>query len=209
MDKVFEQATVGIAGALQVLAFESGITSIYEADLRAATRRAVQTHLAQKVVVEAPVKLARWKVGAADIAVRKAKGAGYGAIAELKLWKDIAKIDETIWDAWKLASAYKEFVAGFTHLIAVGPSSAWQSGRPLLELWEPGTWSTKTLWQAHSALMRGWMTTGGPHALPAGLKTSLIGRVPIHVTRGEDWEIRCSRVTTTPGPAFAVPAQPA
>lgn len=104
MDKVFEQATVGIAGALQVLAFESGITSIYEADLRAATRRAVQTHLAQKVVVEAPVKLARWKVGAADIAVRKAKGAGYGAIAELKLWKDIAKIDETIWDAWKLAS---------------------------------------------------------------------------------------------------------
>jgi len=106
MNDGFERALFGVAGELQVLAFESGIEQLYEADLRAATRRALHIELGRTVVPEASLKLGSWKgTGDVDIAVHNARGEGYEAIAELKLWRSKKKVDEALWDVWKLGSA--------------------------------------------------------------------------------------------------------
>jgi hypothetical protein len=137
----------GIAGELQVLAFESGIDHLYEADLRAAARRSLHIQLGRKVIPEAPLKIASWKgTGGVDIAVSTARDKGYEAIAELKLWKNRGKIDEALWDAWKLASAYRENLAWFADLIAAGPRGYWGSGRATLRFFEDGIYKASASW---------------------------------------------------------------
>jgi hypothetical protein len=210
MDDTYRSALYGIAGELQVLAFEGGIEHIFEADLRSATRRALQLCRAGLVVPEAKVHLKDWKkVGRADIAVKK--GTRYKSLAELKVWRVVDKIDEAIWDAWKLASAYKESLAPYVYLIAFGPTEHWQSGHKLLGLWTDRTWNTRELWEEWSSVMVQWMADDkGPSVLPAGMKTTLIGSIPVQHSAGDPWLLGCTRITTTPGPAFSVPglAQP-
>jgi hypothetical protein len=206
MDERFHRALFAIAGEMQVLAFEVGIDRIYEADLRSATRRALQLRSATPVVPEAPLKLKEWNVGAADIAVLK-KGTGFEALAELKVWRKPDKINEALWDAWKLASAYTENLAPCVYLIALGPSACWRSGNPLIGFWDNCTWNSRELWQKFSSVMAPWVSEKkGPSKLPAGMKTTPIGSaVPVQLFENEPWLLRCSRITTTTGRAFTVP----
>jgi len=208
MDELFRRALYGIAGELQVIAFEGDINGIYEADLRSATRRALQMLRTSPVVPEKSVPLKDWKkVGATDIAVQKGKGAGYEALAELKVWRSLDKIDEALWDAWKLASAYKEGLAPHVYLIAFGPSAYWESDKKLIGLWTDRTWNTRELWEEFSSLMAQWMAgKKGPLVLPAGMKTTLIGSVTVQHSKAEPWLLCCTRIQTTPGRAFVVPA---
>jgi hypothetical protein len=207
VDAGFKRALVGIAGELQVLAFEGGVDQLYEADLRAASRRSLHLQLGRKVVPEAPLKLTSWRgTGGVDIAVHNAKGSGYEAIAELKLWRGKGKIDEALWDAWKLGSAYKEGLAWNAYLIAAGPASYWSSGAPALSFFDDGTHNGRESWTRFESSWQAWIKkTSGPNELPAGIRTKPIESVPIHLGNGEDWEIRCVRVSTTPGAPFLVP----
>jgi len=205
MDEFFRRAMFGIAGELQVLAFEGGINHIYEADLRSATRRALQIGRPTPVVPESPLRLNDWRnVGAADIAVRK-KGEGREALAELKVWRSVDKINEALWDAWKLASAYKDSIALNVYLIAFARKEHWESGNKLIGLWDDRTWNSRELWEEFSFVMA---SAKRPLSLPAGMRTTRIASVPVQHAEGEPWELRCSRVRTTSGPAFVVPALP-
>ena len=120
MDLALRRALVGIAGQLQVLAFESGIDQLYEADLRATVRRALHIQLGREVIPEAELELVSWRkrTGRVDIGVLTATGKRYEAIAELKLWKPPKEdqVDWAIWDAWKLGSAYKEGPVPSAHI---------------------------------------------------------------------------------------------
>jgi len=207
MDEVFRHALYGIAAELQLLAFEADADSLYEADLRSATRRALQIHLGQKVVIEAKASLPNWKAktGRFDIGVRKQSGNGYDALAELKLWRDKGKSAEAAWDAWKLASAYRHELAWNVYLIAAGKESLWGE-YPGTELFSDGVAKAAESWSRYQAWFDQWTTpTSGPINLPAGLKTHALERIPIHVADGEPWLVACARVTTTPGPPWAVP----
>src|SRR4051794_9909918 len=108
VDELVRRSALGIAGAMQMLAFEAGAPErLYEADLRSTTRRMLQLHHKNPVAAEVSVKPAGWKsVGGVDVAVYGAKQtSAFDAVLELK-WG--ASIDETLWDAWKLAALYKE-----------------------------------------------------------------------------------------------------
>jgi len=198
------RALYGIAGELQVLAYEADISSLYESDLRAATRRNLQIHIAKRVIAEAQVKPASWKgVGGVDIAIKSASGKGYDALLELKLWKDKGKMDESVWDAWKLASAYKESLAPHVYLVAAGGESLWNSDSAMLVYWGDEKVLAGDSWTSHQSAWKQYVSKkAGPMQLPAGLRGTPIGRVPIHSPEGEDWLLVCSKITTTPGPAF-------
>jgi hypothetical protein len=209
MDDVFRRALFGIAAELQLLAFEADAESLYEADLRSASRRALQMHIAQKVVIEAHVTPLTWKPGTGrfDIGIRKRSGTGFDALAELKLWKGKGKSVEAAWDAWKLASAYKQPVAWHVYLIAAGPAEHWEEGLPGTEFMAAGSWSAAESWRRYEKAFQQWSTANaGPLELPAGLKTELIGTLPIQIVASEPWRLTCTRVKTTPGPGWKVPA---
>jgi hypothetical protein len=206
MDELFRRALYGIAGELQVLAFQRDISQIYEADLRSATQRALQLRRASPVNVEAPVCPKTWKAGGIDIAVRALKKTGYEALAELKVWQDPNKINEALWDAWKMASAYKEGLAPYVYLIAAGPREYWESGKKLVQLWANRAWNTRELWDEFFSVMAKWVSGNkGPSELPAGMKTTLIGSIPVQLFEADPWFLRCTRIQTTPGPGFVVP----
>jgi hypothetical protein len=191
---------------MQALAFETGIDRTYEADLRAATRRALQTHLANAVIPEASVPLSAWpKVGTFDVAVRTAKGKGFEALFELKWCHEQKKMSEALWDAWKLATAYKANLAPFVYLVAGAPLGLWESGHPFIEFWSDGKWSASDLWTTYGNAGYGFAEGKGPTELPAGMKSKTIGTVPVHLDGPSDWALRCARITTTPGRVFSIP----
>jgi hypothetical protein len=208
VDSIVARALPGIAGTMQVLAFETGIERTYEADLRAATRRPLQAHMANAVIPEASLPLSLWpKVGTFDVAVRTAKGKGIEALFELKWCHEVKKMSEALWDAWKLATAYKASLAPFVYLIAGAPLHFWQSDHPFVEFWTDAKWPTSSLWSTYGNAGYGFGTGKGPTELPAGMKTRRIGALPVHLDRRPDWELRCARITTTPGRSF-VTTQP-
>lgn len=208
MDEVFERATYGIAAELQTLAFEGDVAFLYESDLRSAARRALQMHVSHPVVLEASATPSSWKpkTGRCDVAIRNKSADGFDALAELKLWKSEEKADEAVWDAWKLGSAYKESIAPNVYLIAAGPRTYWDGPRLAVTFWDDMDWKPAASWEAYAKWWKTWVTpTSGPLQLPAGIRTRRVAAVPVHLFRTEPWEVRCSRVTTTPGPAWTPP----
>ena len=208
MDDAIRHALYGIAGELQVRAFEADIRDLYEADLRAATRRAVHLATGRKVVVEAKVALRTWKAGTGgvDVGVVSAKASTFDALIEVKWWRSASKAIETIWDAWKLASAYKEGLAGAAFLVSGAPRATWDGSSRGVQLWNDGTWKTREWWTAD--VIGGIGKRAGPVELPPGIRTRLVGDVPIHVFGREPWALRCIRVTTTPGAPVRLEALP-
>lgn len=195
MDAGLQRALYGVAAELQLLAFESDITQIYEADLRAAMRRSLHVATGRRVVPEAKIAIPTWpRAGTVDIAVRSAKGSGWDALVELKVWKQPSKIFETGWDAWKLASAYKANIGWRAYLVAAGPESIWRGEAPGLAYWKGLTLRAPDAW----AEIASWPSTK-PTELPAGIKTHSLDPVAIHTPRGEDWRVGAIRISTTSG----------
>lgn len=195
MDAQIQRALYGIAATVQLLAFESNISEVYEADLRAAARRSLLLATKRRVIPEAKVSIPTWlNIGRVDLAVRSATGSGWDALVELKVWKTPAKAFETGWDAWKLACAYKAGLAWRVYLIAAGPMSIWDGDLPGIAYWSGGGWKAAQAWPEIAA----W-SSSKPTELPAGIKTHPLKPVPIHVPRGEDWRAGAIRITTMPG----------
>ena len=166
---------------------------------------ALQIRLANDVLVEASIKPEAWKgARTVDLAVRTARAKGWEAIAELKWWSGKNKVEETLWDAWKLAGLYRENIAPFVYLIAAGRAGYWEL--PLAQLWTEAAWPTLELWAQNPALHKNWVVGKyGPTLLPRGIRTHPIASVPIH-SASADWRLGVVRITTTPGGAIEVAA---
>jgi hypothetical protein len=202
VDDVVRRAAFGIAGEMQVLAFEAGgPRRVYEADLRSATRRMLQMHHKNRVLVEVSLKPAGWKaVGGVDIAVAGAKAtSAFDALFELK-WG--GKVEETLWDAWKLAALYKEGRAYGVYLVSGAPAGNWDSTKPLTCLWRAGTYRSPELWVIAGSAR--WGEKLGPRAVPAGVRVKEIATVPVHTEDKVPWELRVVRLTTTPGQEWTI-----
>lgn len=222
MEELFSGALFAAAGELQVLAFEVGIDRTYEADLRAALRRAVQMgagalDVGLRVEPEVDTQLADWPgVGKADLGVRGAADDGYRALAELKWCRDDGQIEECLWDLAKMALARR--VAGAdTALLAVGgPARLWEPGRRCAELFGAGSWDTRDLLAARYESSWRYCLKGSrarPTRLPARIDTNPLNAVPIHLP-GADWLLQLLAVDAPGGEWLTMdpdgwPAKPA
>ena len=177
MNDLVKLAAVGIAGEMQVLAFEAGGPSrVYEADLRSTTRRMIQLHHKNRVAAEVSVKPTGWKaIGGVDIAVYGAKASSaFDGLFELK-WG--GKVEESLWDAWKLAALYKEGRTWNAYLVSGAPLSTWSEAKPLARLWSSGAHRSAELWSVAGTAR--WGPNIGPNTVPAGVRIHEIAAVPI------------------------------
>jgi hypothetical protein len=199
MDLLLRRALVGTAGALQLLASELGVKQLREFDLKAALRRCLQVQVQGPVDAElsgsAPVGFKG--VSTVDLVVPSPRSPMWRAALELKWWSGKNKVAECLWDAFKIASLYRQGRTESGYLVAAGPESLW--AEPLAALFtEARVWQTRQLRADFPGAYREILVKGPPD-LPAGIRTVPIEEVPIHLAGGPPWLLRAVRVSTTSG----------
>lgn len=201
IDEIMRRALYGAAGEVQTEANEIGIEHVSEADLRRATRRALQMQLGPVVHPEGArgFKLPSWpgRLWGPDIAIRHLDGSGHRSYAELK-WCREDTLFEVLWDMCKLALTLREFeVAESAYLVVGAPRARWDLPAACADLVADGRWTTVELFERYRQQWQ-WLLDGNksarPAQLPAEIETRRLDGVPVHVATGDDWELRAVSV---------------
>ena len=201
LNSIVARATYGAAGELQMEAAETGPEHVSEADLRRATRRALQMQLGRLVYPEGAkgFRLEHWpgRLLGPDIAIRHSGSEEQRAFAELK-WCRGDKLVETLWDLLKLALANVESASiEATYLIVGAPEVLWEPPAACAELLTGGSWQTRVLLDRYEQQWE-WLLKGNktarPEKIPARISTSPLGDAAIEIVDADGWRLRSARV---------------
>jgi len=202
VDQIDQTAVDKIAAALRARAGDGGEAAFGELrDLEPAAVAALREAFGDRVEKTRRVLIPRWaSVGLVDIVVRSAENpAEPSVLAELKWCR--AQHDlvfEGVWDCFKMALATLRPESPRAYLITGAHASVWAKS-PFADLFDTATHDPVELcmrdiggrdhWLALDALLYGGHDRY-PEAVPAALRTTVVGRSPVGDTELRAVEVR-------------------